>query len=140
MPTSRTSNRIQHAATLVAVRIALVLAAALLLVACGSKKADPYAQANVALLDRIPVYPGAAAPKTTTSGTTDTEFGARDWTLPAAATQTVVIAWYERKLPAAGWKLTGKSFGTLRAVRGAASLSVGVRGRTLEAVANSRGA
>jgi hypothetical protein len=81
------------------------------------------------------VYPGAAAPTTTINSA----FGARDWTLPAGAKPEVVIQWYEQKLPARGWKLTGKSFNTLRATRRRATLSIGVRGRTLEAVANSRG-
>jgi hypothetical protein len=110
-------------------RATLVPVALLLLTGCGSKKADP----NVGLLDRLPVYPGAAAPKTTLTSA----FGARDWTLPAGAKSETVIHWYEGKLPAAGWKLTGKSFDTLRATKGAATLSVGVRGRTLEAVANA---
>jgi hypothetical protein len=118
------------------VKIAFVLLAALALAGCGAKKADP----NVALLDDLAVYPGATSPKTTTSGAADTRFAARDWTLPAGATQTKVIDWYQQRLPVAGWKLTGKSFGTLRATRGAASLSVGVRGGTLEAIANSQGA
>jgi hypothetical protein len=118
---------------------ALLLAAAVLLAGCGSKKPDPYARSNIALLDKLPVYPGSAAPKTTTSGTSDTQFGARDWTLPAGTSAVRVVDWYEQKLLAGGWKVDGKSFNTLRAVRGGASLSVGVRGRTLEAVANSRG-
>jgi hypothetical protein len=122
------------------VRIALVLVAALALAGCGGKKADPYAQANVKLLDELVVYPGAASPKTTTSGTADEQFAGRDWTLPAGATQTTVVDWYQQKLPAAGWTVTGKSFGTLRATRRAASLSIGVRGRTLGAIANSKGA
>ena len=117
----------------------LLLAAAALLTGCGTKKADPDDAANLSLLDAVPVYPGAASPKTSTSGTTDTKFGARDWTLPASATQDAVVRWYERELPKRGWKITGESFGTVRAVRKGASLSVGVRGRTLEAVANSRG-
>ena len=118
-----------------------LLAAALVLAGCGSKQgADPYATANRALLARVPVYPGAASPKTTVSGDSNTQFGARDWTLPAKATPDAVIVWYEEKLQAGGWKIVGKSFETLRATRGKAALSVGVRGRTLEAVANSRGA
>jgi hypothetical protein len=122
-------------------KLCLVLAAAFVLAGCGSKKAaDPYATANRALLARIPVYPGAASPKTTVSGESNTQFGARDWTLPAKAKPNAVIAWYEEKLRAGGWKIVGKSFETLRATRGRAALSVGVRGRTLEAVANSRGA
>ncbi len=117
-----------------------LLVAAVLAVACGSKKPDLYARANVQILNTIPVYPGASAGKITTSGSSNTEFGARDLRLPAAATANGVIAWYEQKLPARGWTFTGKSFGTLRAVRGHQTLSVGVRGRTLELIANSRGA
>jgi hypothetical protein len=122
------------------VRYALpLLAAAALLAGCGSKKADPYDRANVALLDAVPVYPGAAEPRTTTSGTADTKFGARDWTLPQGAAEDAVVKWYERALQKRGWKITGESFGTIRATRRGTSLSIGVRGRTLEAVANSRG-
>ena len=121
-------------------RALLALAAVLALAGCGGKKADPYDQGNLALLDAVPVYPGASSPKTTTSGTADVRFASRDWTLPATAEQTGVVDWYEQKLQAAGWQVTGKSFGTLRATRDGASLSVGVRGRTLEAIANSRGA
>ena len=113
-------------------KAALLVVAVLLLAGCGSKKPDP----NVGLLDRFPVYPGAAAPRTTTNGA----FGARDWTLPAGASTETVVRWYERHLKAAGWKLTGESFGTIRATKGHATLSVGVRGRTLEAVANAQGA
>ena len=118
----------------------LLLALCLALVACGGTKADPIATANRALLDGMPVYPGAAAPKTTTSGLGDVHFAARDWTLPVSAQADTVVTWYEQKLQAAGWKLTGKSFETLRGTRKGASLSVGVRGRTLEAIANSEGA
>jgi hypothetical protein len=117
-----------------------VLFAALALVGCGGKKADPYTQANVALLDHVAVYPGATSAKMTTSGTADTQFAARDWTLPVGARQTAIVDWYEQKLTGAGWKVTGKSFGTLRATRGTASLAIGVRGETLEAIANSKGA
>jgi hypothetical protein len=120
-------------------RAAVPLLAALLLAGCGSKKPDAYTRANLSLLDAVPVYPGAAAPRTTTSGTTNTQFGARDWTLPAAATRIAVVKWYERELPNRGWRIAGESFGTVRAVRRHAALSIGVRGRTLEAVANSRG-
>lgn len=118
-------------------RIAILVATCLALAACGgAKKTD----ANTALLDRVPVYPGATAPKTSTSGAGSVHFAARDWTLPAGAKADSVVTWYEQKLPAAGWTITGKSFETLRATRHSASLSVGVRGRTLEAVANSEGA
>lgn len=112
-------------------RHAALLAVALAIAGCGSKKPD----ANVTLLDTVPVYPGAVAPKTTTTNA----FAARDWTLPAAADAQIVVRWYEERLHAAGWKLTGESFGTVRATRRGASLSVGVRARTLEAVANSEG-
>ncbi|HEV8460266.1 MAG TPA: hypothetical protein VGQ38_06115 [Gaiellaceae bacterium] len=121
-------------------RFLLVLAAVLALAGCGGKKADPYDRANIALLDTVPVYPGASSPKTTTSGAADVRFASRDWTLPADAKQTAVVDWYEQKLKSAGWRMTGKSFGTLRATRDGASLSVGVRGRVLEAIANSKGA
>lgn len=117
----------------------MIAVAALALVACGSKKPDAYERSNVALLETIPVYPGAAAPKTTVSGASNTKFGARDWTLPAGTTQLQVTRWYEKALPRRGWRITGESFGTIRAVRGGASLSIGARGRTLEAVANARG-
>ncbi|MGZ4333538.1 MAG: hypothetical protein ACXVRJ_04630 [Gaiellaceae bacterium] len=120
-------------------QVVLLVLFAVLVAGCGSHKLDAYAQANLALLDRMPVYPGAVSPHTTTSGTKETEFGARDWTLPKNATQTVVVKWYERELQKRGWKITGESFGTIRAVRRGAALSVGVRERTLEAVANSRG-
>ena len=108
-----------------------MLAAAFLLAGCGSKKPDPH----VGLLDAVPVYPGAAAPKTTTAGA----FGARDWTLPAGTDAQAVVRWYEEKLAARGWKIEGESFGTVRATKNGASLSIGVRGRTLEAVANASG-
>ena len=121
-------------------RLAALVLAALALAGCGSKKPDPYEQANLSLLATIPVYPGAAAPKTTVSGSSNTKFGARDWTLPAGTTQVQVTRWYEKALPKRGWKITGESFGTIRAVKGDASLSIGARGRTLEAVANARGA
>jgi hypothetical protein len=113
------------------VRLAALLATVLVVAGCGSKKPD----ANVTLLNTMPVYPGAAAPKTTTNGA----FGARDWTLPAGTSAETVVRWYEQKLRASGWKIEGDSFDTLRATRRGASLSVGVRGRTLEAVANSEG-
>ena len=112
-------------------KLAVLLLLALALVGCGSKKPD----ANAGLLDRLPVYPGAAAPKTTTNGA----FGARDWTLPAGTDARAVVRWYEQKLHARGWKLEGESFNTVRASKGHATLSVGVRGRTLEAVANTLG-
>jgi hypothetical protein len=118
---------------------ALPLAAlALLASGCGSRQPDPYAQANVALLDRLPVYPGASSPRTTASGTSNTEFGARDWTLPAGTSERAVVDWYVRELRRRGWTISGESFGTIRAVRGEAALSVGARGRTLEATANAR--
>jgi hypothetical protein len=122
------------------VKLGLLLALCLALAACGGTKADPTATANRALLDAMPVYPGAAAPKTTTSGMGDVHFAARDWTLPANAQADTVVTWYEQRLQAAGWKLTGKSFETLRATRKSATISVGVRSRTLEAIANSEGA
>jgi hypothetical protein len=118
---------------------ALAVVATLALTACGSKRQDAYDQANLALLARVPVYPGASSPRTTTSGETNTKFGARDWTLPRSATEASVVRWYERELQQRGWRITGESFGTIRAMRKGASISVGARGRTLEIVVNSRG-
>ena len=112
-------------------RVVALLAVAAAVAGCGSKKPD----ANITLLNTVPAYPGAAAPKTTTTGA----FGARDWTLPAGTNSQTVVRWYERKLQAGGWKIEGESFGTIRATRRGTSLSIGVRGRTLEVVANSEG-
>jgi hypothetical protein len=115
-------------------RLAVLAAAALLFAGCGGdKKPSPRVAANTAVLDKIPVYPGAAAPKTTPGEA----FGARDWTLPAKAQANRVIDWYVLRLQARGWKVSGKSFNTIRATRSRTSLSVGVRNRTLEIVANA---
>jgi hypothetical protein len=107
------------------------LLVAVALAGCGASKPSAQARANTALLDRAPVYPGATAPKTTPGNA----FSARDWTLPAGASADQVIDWYIASLQARGWKVTGKSFNTIRAKRGQSTLSVGVRARTLEVVA-----
>lgn len=104
---------------------------AVALLGCGSHKQSHQARANAALLDRAPIYPGATGPKTTPGDA----FAARDWTLPPRASATQVIDWYVATLQARGWKVTGKSFNTIRAKHGHSSLSVGVRARTLEVVA-----
>lgn len=114
-------------------RTLALVAAALALAGCGTHKPSPAVAANTALLDRVPVYPGSAAPKTTPGEA----FGARDWTLPAKADPNRVIDWYVARLQARGWKVSGKSFNTIRATKGGTSLSVGVRKRTLEVVANA---
>jgi hypothetical protein len=121
------------------VRWAAAALAALVLAGCGSKKPDAYSTANTSLLNALPVYPGAAAPRTSTSGTSQTQLGARDWTLPAKTNAEAVVSWYVPRLQKAGWRITGKNAGTIRAVRGKASLSLGVRGRTLEAIVDARG-
>jgi len=117
---------------------------ALAVAGCGaddqSKNDAAYDAANSALLARLPVYPGAAAPKTTAGVASSTRFGARDWTLPAKTDAEVVIAWYVPRLQRAGWRITGKNLGTIRAVRRDETLVVGIRGRILEAIANARGA
>jgi hypothetical protein len=120
-------------------RWAVVAFAALVLAGCGSKKPDVYSTENTSLLNALPVYPGAAAPRTSTSGTSQTQLGARYWTRPAKANAEVVVSWYVPRLQKAGWRITGKNAGTIRAARGKASLSLGVRGRTLEAIVDARG-
>jgi hypothetical protein len=104
---------------------------AVALAGCGAAKPSAQARANAALLDRAPVYPGVTAPKTSRSDA----FAGRDWTLPAGARAAQVIDWYVMKLQARGWKVTGKSFNTIRATHGQSSLSVGVRARVLEVIA-----
>jgi hypothetical protein len=104
---------------------------AVVVAGCGGSKPSAQARANTALLDRAPVYPGTSAPKTTAGDA----FAARDWALPAAARAETVIDWYVAKLQARGWKVTGKSFNTIRAKHGQSTLSVGVRAGTLEVVA-----
>jgi hypothetical protein len=116
-------------------RRAPLLLTLLALTACGSKKPDSSTLANTRVLDAIPVYPNTQAPKTTPGQ----QFGARDWTLPAGASADAVVTWYEQRLAARHWRITGKSFNTLRATKAGAAISVGVRGRTLEVIANSRG-
>ncbi|MDX6425494.1 MAG: hypothetical protein QOD52_899 [Gaiellaceae bacterium] len=106
---------------------------ALALVGCGASKPSAQARANMALLDQAPAYPGVTAPKTTPGDA----FAARDWKLPAAARAAQVIDWYIATLQARGWKVTGKSFDTIRATHGRSSLSVGVRARRLEVVAST---
>jgi len=108
----------------------LLLPSALLLSTCGGHKESAVSRANVAVLAGAPVYPGASAPKTTTGDV----FAARDWTLPAGTSAERVIDWYIAKLQARRWKVSGKSFNTIRATRGTSSLSVGVRGHTLELI------
>jgi hypothetical protein len=114
------------------VRIASLVLVALALAGCGAAKPSAQSGANAALLDRAPVYPGATGAKTTPGDA----FAARDWTLPAGARATQVIDWYVATLQARGWKVTGKSFNTIRAKHGRSSLSVGVRARTLEVIAS----
>ena len=114
-------------------RITVVLLVVVLAGCGGAAKPSPQSAANTALLDRAPVYPGATAPTTSS----DDAFSARDWTLPAGTTPSRVIDWYVAKLQARGWTVLGKSFDTIRAKRGTATLSVGVRKRTLEVTASA---
>jgi hypothetical protein len=121
------------------VRTAAAGLAVVALAGCGeSSTPSAYTQENTALLARVPAYPGAAAPRTSSGASSNTEFGARDWTLPAKTDPETVMAWYVQRLQNRGWRIVGKNAGTIRAVRGSASLSVGVRARTLEVIANAR--
>ena len=114
-------------------KVAALVALALVLSACGSaKKPDPAIAANTALLDRVPAFCDLLD-----FLFHDAEFGARDFTLPANADPNRVIDWYVARLQAGGWKVSGKSFNTIRASRAGTSVSVGVRKRTLEIVANA---
>jgi hypothetical protein len=119
--------------------LAVLLVVPLLAACGGGKKPDAYAQANTALLDTLPVYPQSASPRSSTSGVGGTELGSRDWTLPANAQAAVVLKWYERALPKSGWTIDNEGNDAIRASRRSATLSLGVRGRTLEAIVNSRG-
>jgi hypothetical protein len=121
------------------VRTAAAGLAVVALAGCGgSAKPSAYARANTALLSGVPVYPRAATPRTSSGASSNTEFGARDWTLPAKTDPETVIGWYVQRLQRRGWQIAGKNAGTIRAVRGSASLSIGVRARTLEVIANAR--
>lgn len=108
-------------------RRATILVAALLLAGCGGKKAEP-----AVTFTPIPVYPGATDARDSANAT----FATRDWTLPKGTLPSLVYAWYQQRLPKAGWTITDKNETGLRAHRGAHSLSVGVRGRTLEAISS----
>jgi hypothetical protein len=110
-----------------------MLALVVALVGCGTPKPSAQELANTRLLESIPAYPGATTPKTTPGDA----FAARDWKLAAGTSAERVIDWYVAKLPGRGWKVTGKSFNTIRATRGQSSVSVGVRARTLEVVASA---
>jgi hypothetical protein len=115
------------------VKTAALFAAALVVAGCGGHKPSAHSRANAALLDRLPVYPGSTAPKTAQGDA----YGVRDWSLPPDATASRVIDWYVRRLGLRGWRISGKSFATIRASRHGSSVSIGVRNRTLEVVANA---
>ena len=122
-------------------RWAAAAAALAILSGCGGDaKPSAYERENTALLERVPVYPGAASPRTSSGGSGGTKFAARDWALPPKTDAEAVVAWYVRRLRARGWRITGKNPGTVRSVRGPSTLTVGVRARTLEVIANARGA
>ncbi len=121
-------------------RAAVIAAVALALTGCGGRHVNKaYVAANTALLAHLPVYPGAAGPQTSGGGNSNTEFGSRDWTLLAAASADAVVSWYIPHLRAQGWRITARNNAGLHAVRRQASLDVGVRGRTLEVIVDSRG-
>lgn len=108
-------------------RRATILVAAVLLAGCGGTKHEPNAT-----FTPIPVYPGATGARDDANPT----FATRDWTLPKGTLPSQVYAWYRQRLPKAGWKITDKNETGLRAHRGTRSLSIGVRGRTLEAISS----
>ena len=108
-------------------RRASLLVAAVALAGCGGKHAQP----DVAFTP-IPVYPGATGERDSANPT----FATRDWTLPKGTLPSQVYAWYQERLAKAGWKVTDKNETGLRAHRGTRALSIGVRGRTLEAISS----
>ena len=121
-------------------RLAALALLAVVLAGCGGKKQDAYTKANLALLARVPVYPGASSPKTTTSGTGEVKFAARDWALPRGAAAMTVLNWYEGSLRAHGFRVANAGNLALQAIGASGgSVALGVRGRTLEAIANSKG-
>lgn len=119
-------------------RALLACAAALLLAGCGGGGGDADRAANAKLLDAIPAYPGFGHGKTTHVHEGDTTFAARDWELPDAATAQTVIEHYRVELQQRGWQIDGFSVMSLSAVKGDASIDLGVRGDTVEMIARAR--
>jgi hypothetical protein len=117
---------------------AVAALAACCLAGCGGD--DGYRDENVALLATIPTYPGAKVDRTTHVTEGDVSFSARDWTLPRSATAPGVVQFYTGRLAAKRWQFEGQTDYSLAAHRGAQSLDLAVHGRTLEVIANARGA
>ena len=107
-------------------RIGLLAAAALLLAGCGGHKAARLSFTPAP----VPVYPGAGTPKVAVNPT----FQSTDFTLPAGTAPTAVYTWYARALPKRGWKITQLNETGVHAEKGARTLDIGVRGRTLEVI------
>lgn len=105
-------------------RVALAVAAALLLAACGAHKK---VTGNF-IPPPFPLYPGATAPKITSNATYQTA----DFTLPEGTKASTVYDWYAVNLPRRGWKVTQRNETGVHAEKGDLTADIGVRGRTLE--------
>ena len=101
-------------------RIALVVAAAVVLAGCGGHQA---ASPPVG-----PAYPGATDAHTSTNAS----FSSTDWTLPAGTRPSTVYDWYVARLTKLGWRITQRNETGVHAEKGQRTLDVGVRGTTLE--------
>ena len=106
-------------------RVALAVAAVVLLAGCGGHKATA-TKRFVAL--PVPRYPGASAPKVVENPTYETT----DFTLDPRAKAAAVYDWYAKNLPSRGWKITQRNETGLHAEKGKRTLDIGVRGTTLE--------
>jgi hypothetical protein len=107
-------------------RSTVILVAAALLAGCGGHKHPP--QVKVAF---VPRYPTASHERDSSNAA----FSSLDWTLPAGTRPSVVYDWYARRLQSLGWRITQRNETGLHAERGAKTLDIGVRDRTLEAIA-----
>jgi hypothetical protein len=90
-----------------------------------------YVDANVAILDELPRFPGSTPIEEVSTPHRQTESGPivgygtrRDLTLPPNATADAVLSFYERELPPS-WEVVERLVGPVRNLRrGSAALSI----------------
>jgi hypothetical protein len=109
--------------------VALGLLGLFVLAGCGTRHE---AAAPVVRPVAVPAYPSAGHVRHSANSTSATT----DWTLPAGTSSERVYDWYVSRLPHAGWRIVDRNETGLRATRRGRSISVGVRGRTLEVIAS----